>query len=197
MKKIVLASSSPYRKALLQKIIPVFDCFSPDIDETNRYNLDASTLVQQLSLKKAQACSPHFSDAYIIGSDQVALLKDTILGKPITHANAVQQLQQASGQLVTFYTGLTLFNSQNNQAITCCDTVEVKFRTLSNNEIEHYLQREQPYQCAGSFKSEGLGITLFEYIHCDDPNSLIGLPLIQLCHLFRQQNVNLLTEVAI
>lgn len=188
---LVLASTSKFRQALLQRLQIPFECASPNVDESRLPNESAYDLVTRLALAKAQAVQTHYSDALIIGSDQVAVLKDQILGKPHTHANAIAQLQASSNQYVEFLTGLCLLNTRTHSYQVDVVRYGVKFRPLTEQMIEHYLQREQPYNCAGSFKSEGLGITLFEKMQGDDPSALIGLPLIRLTDFLQQQGVML------
>lgn len=187
--KLVLASSSPFRKALLEKLQLPFETDSPDIDETPLEDENIETMVGRLAELKARALADKYPDALIIGSDQSATLHGKILDKPGNYEVAFQQLRAASGQSVTFYTGLCLFNSKNGQAETLCEPFIVKFRDLSDSEIEHYLKREQPYNCAGSFKSEALGISLFESLQGNDPNTLIGLPLIELCRMLKNNGM--------
>lgn len=189
-----LASTSVYRKALLQKLTSDFQTAAPDTDETPLPDEQPQQLVERLSLAKAQAVAASLTDGLIIGSDQVAVFNGTIIGKPHTYDNAVQQLTQFSGNSVTFLTGLALVNaaSGNQQVIT--EPFTVTFRQLSAAEIHNYLKRDNPLNCAGSFKSEGLGITLFEKLSGDDPNSLIGLPLIKLHQLLRNEGVDLLLQ---
>ncbi|MDO6762182.1 nucleoside triphosphate pyrophosphatase [Agarivorans sp. 1_MG-2023] len=190
--RLVLASSSPFRKQLLQKIISEFNTFNPDIDETPQSNETARQLVLRLAEHKALAGKQTFPEHLIIGSDQVCCINGNIVGKPGDHKSAVNQLSQASGQVITFYTGLALYNSTTQQMSSLVDTFDVGFRDLSPELIERYLKAEQPYNCAGSFKSEGSGIVLFKHLRGDDPNSLVGLPLIKLCALLEQQGVKLL-----
>ncbi len=192
MQQLILASSSPFRAELLAKLGLPFDAMSPDINEQVLPNENATQLVQRLSEQKAQAIAKHYSDALIIGSDQVAVLDGGILGKPRTHDNAVKQLQSASGKTVLFLTGLALFNSKTNEMQSLVEPFEVCFKPLTDKQIEFYLQQEQPYQCAGSFKSEGLGISLFSKLKGDDPNSLIGLPLIRLIEQLHHQGIDVL-----
>ena len=190
-KQIVLASSSPFRRELLEKLGLKFSCDSPDIDESPQPNETPQQLVVRLAQEKAKAVAARHPDALIIASDQCALLEGNILGKPGNHQTAVQQLQSASGKKVEFLTSLVLLNSNTGdmQADTC--PFVVYFRSLSCTEIEGYLNREQPYNCAGSFKSEGLGITLFQRLEGDDPNSLIGLPLIRLTAMLGNEGIRL------
>ncbi len=190
--RIILASSSPYRKALLQRLQLDFDTLSPDIDETPQKGESAEELVTRLSLLKAAAVARASPGALIIGSDQVALLESQILGKPGNHQQAVAQLRAASGRRVSFITGLCLFDSRNGCHQVAAVPFDVEFRQLNDAMIERYLKREQPYHCAGSFKSEGLGISLFERLRGDDPSALIGLPLIRLIRMLEKAGVSLL-----
>ncbi|MCG8488014.1 MAG: Maf family nucleotide pyrophosphatase [Candidatus Thiodiazotropha sp.] len=191
---LVLASSSPFRRELLSRLGLEFSTSSPDVDETRLNNESAEALVMRLSQQKAMAVAKSHPEALIVGSDQVATVDGAILGKPGNHEKAVEQLLNASGKKVTFYTGLTLYNSKTGQSQTCCEPFHVQFRTLNQTEIENYLLKEQPYNCAGSFKSEGLGISLFEYMEGADPNALIGLPLIRLNTMLRQEGVDILAQ---
>ncbi|MEI7377107.1 nucleoside triphosphate pyrophosphatase [Dickeya chrysanthemi] len=190
MSRIVLASTSIYRKALLEKLGLPFVCAAPDIDETPHDGENAVSLVRRLAISKARALANRYPNHLIIGSDQVCVLKGAITGKPHTPENAIRQLQQASGQCITFYTGLALFNSSTAHLQSVVEPFDVYFRTLSTREIERYVDIEQPLDCAGSFKSEGLGITLFDRLSGRDPNTLIGLPLITLLELLREEGVN-------
>jgi septum formation protein len=186
---IVLASTSPFRRQLLEKLGLAFETASPDTDETRAPGEAPEQLVCRLAEQKARAVAGAYPDALIIGSDQVACLDDQVLGKPGDHPCAVEQLSAASGRVVTFLTGLCLFNSATNRAQVICEPFRVHFRDLTPTQIENYLQREQPYRCAGSFKSEALGITLFSKLEGDDPNSLIGLPLIRLIAMLENEGV--------
>jgi len=192
MRRLILASSSPYRRALLDRLGLPYEALSPDIDESAVPGEAVEQLVQRLALGKARAIAAQHPDALVIGSDQVAYLDGQLLTKPGDHDRAVQQLQQASGKAVVFHTGLCLLDAMSGEALCEDVTYSVHFRVLTAVEIEAYLQRERPYDCAGSFKSEGLGITLFERLEGDDPNSLIGLPLIRLCAMLRQMGVAIL-----
>jgi len=187
--KLVLASSSPFRKALLDKLHLQFETDSPNIDETPLNSESIESMVMRLSEGKAKALSSKYPDALIIGSDQSAALKGKVLHKPGSYEVAFEQLKAASGQTITFYTGLCLFNSKSGHSETICEPFIVKFRELTDVEIENYLKREEPYNCAGSFKSEALGISLFESMRGDDPNTLIGLPLIQLCRMLKENGM--------
>lgn len=190
-KQLILASSSPYRRELLRKLGLDFACVAPDIDETPHANEAPEHLVARLALEKARAVARCNRDALIIASDQVALLDGRILGKPGNHAAARQQLAAASGNTVLFLTSLVLLDSATDQYQHEVVPFSVHFRSLTEDEIEGYLNKEQPYNCAGAFKSEGLGITLFERLEGDDPNTLIGLPLIQLTRMLAQAGVTL------
>jgi MAF protein len=191
---IILASSSEFRQSVLKKIKLPFSAFSPEIDETALANETPEQLVLRLSEQKARSALKHYTQGLVIGSDQVAIHNNQILGKPHTKANAVSQLQQFSGQKVTFLTGLCLFNIEQNKSISVIEPFHVYFRELNDDQINAYCDAEQPYQCAGSFKSEGLGICLFEKLEGNDPNSLIGLPIIKLTHMLLEQGVDVLTE---
>ncbi|MDX1757135.1 MAG: nucleoside triphosphate pyrophosphatase [Marinobacter sp.] len=183
---LVLASSSPYRRELLSRLGIPFEHASPDIDESPHPNESAQRLTVRLAAEKARALASQFPNHWIIGSDQVATLADgSILTKPGTHELASDQLARCSGQTVRFMTGLALLDSTDGQLATLCEPFEVQFRTLSDGDIEHYLRTDTPYDCAGSFRMEGLGIALFSGLAGRDPNSLIGLPLIGLCELLR------------
>lgn len=185
--KLVLASSSPFRKALLEKLNLSFVTDSPDIDETPLAGESIEAMVMRLAEGKARTLATHHPQALIIGSDQSASLNGEVLHKPGNFDNAFAQLKAASGQCITFYTGLCLLNSASGETQTICEPYQVTFRQLEDDEIRHYLETEQPYNCAGSFKSEALGICLFESMRGDDPNTLIGLPLIQLCRMLKAQ----------
>ncbi|WP_020681526.1 Maf family nucleotide pyrophosphatase [Marinobacterium rhizophilum] len=192
MNKLILASSSVYRRALLDKLQLPYECISPDIDEAAHPGESAENLVRRLALDKARAVAKTTPNALIIGSDQVAVLDGDIIGKPLTHDRAFAQLRRASGRSVRFITGLCLLNSNSQHSQIDAIDFYVHFRRLSEQQIEHYLQREQPYHCAGSFKAEGLGIALFERLEGDDPNSLIGLPLIRLVRMLENAGVQVL-----
>ena len=193
-KKLLLASTSRYRKALLDKTGLVFSCAAPDIDESPQPDEQPDALVKRLAFAKASVLAVACPEHLIIGSDQVCVINGKITGKPHTFDNAFRQLRAASGKTVTFYTGLSLYNSETQTAQTLCETFDVSFRPLSDDEITGYLHREQPYDCAGSFKCEGLGITLFDRLTGRDPNTLIGLPLIALLSLLREHGINPLLE---
>ena len=188
--KLILASSSPYRKSLLNKLQIPFICESPDIDESKLSNETPKQLVERLSIDKAKAVADKYigEDYLVIGSDQVAALNENILTKPGNFDNAVTQLRLCSNKTVEFYTGLCLYSSKTQQYQSCVEPFSVVFRDLTLEEIEDYIKADKPYDCAGSFKAEELGITLFEKMIGDDPNSLIGLPLIQLTNMLKNQN---------
>lgn len=190
MKPIVLASTSPFRRSLLEKLGIPFITAAPEVDETPHQGEDARHLVARLAQAKAQALKERYPHHLIIGSDQVCVLNNQIAGKPHSEENAVRQLMLARGTIVTFYTGLALYNSANGQLQTLCEPFDVHFRHLTEEEIRRYVQKEQPLNCAGSFKSEGLGITLFERLEGKDPNTLVGLPLISLCEMLRNEDCN-------
>lgn len=190
MSNLLLASTSPWRRMLLEKLSLPFECAAPEVNETPLPGESARQLVTRLAQAKAQALASRFPQHLIIGSDQVCVLDGDITGKPRTEENAYRQLRKASGTIVTFYTGLALYNSANGHLQTECEPFDVHFRHLSDQEIEAYIRKENPLQCAGSFKSEGLGITLFERLEGRDPNSLVGLPLIALCQMLRREGFN-------
>lgn len=187
--RLILASSSPYRATLLSKLGLTFEQHSPNIDETPRPGETPAALVTRLAEAKARAVAAQHPDALIIASDQVAVLGDSMLGKPGNHATAVQQLRNASGNEVVFLTALALFNSASDRLHLDVEPFTVQFRTLSPAQIDNYLRIERPYDCAGAFKSEGLGIALFNRLSGDDPNSLIGLPLIRLIRMLEQEDI--------
>ncbi len=188
---LLLASSSPYRRALLERLGVTFETASPDIDESPRPNESPEQLAIRLAESKARALANRYPQHWIIGSDQVACLPDgTLLAKPGTHEQAISQLQRSSGETVQFLTGLTLLDPSAGRSQTHCERFAVQFRDLTAEEIEGYLHREQPYDCAGSFRMEGLGIALFKAMEGRDPNSLIGLPLIALNDMLRNWGLN-------
>lgn len=189
---LVLASGSNYRQALLKKLQLNFTVASPNIDESPLANEAPIELALRLSKLKACALMGKFPDHLIIGSDQVALLNGRQLNKPGNRDNAIAQLKAASGNQVSFYTGICVVNSKTKQCLTDLDICTVFFKTLTLQQIKHYVDFDQPYDCAGGFKSESLGIALFEKIQGDDPNALVGLPLIKLIALLAQFDVHLL-----
>jgi len=189
---IVLASTSIYRSQLLSTLQIPFQTAAPDVDETPLAGESAEQTSYRLAQVKAQVVAKRFPDALIIGSDQVALLDGQQIGKPLTHDNAVIQLRTMRGKTVTFYTALSLLNAVSKEMQTEVAITKVSFRDLSDDAIERYLRKEQPYHCAGSAKSEGLGIALISRIQGDDPNALIGLPLIILVSMLENQGVRIL-----
>lgn len=190
-RQIILASSSPYRRELLRKLGLDFACVSPRVDETPQDKETPEQLVARLALQKARAVARCNRDALIIASDQVAVLNGRVLGKPGAHEAARRQLADASGNKVLFLTSLVLFDSASGDYQLEVVPFSVYFRTLDDAEIEGYLNKERPYDCAGSFKSEGLGVTLFERLEGEDPNTLIGLPLIKLSRMLANAGIRL------
>jgi len=188
---LVLASSSIYRKQLLSRLNIPFETLAPNVDETPLPHESARDTSMRLAQVKARAVADNYPDALIIGSDQVALLEGQQLGKPLTHDNAVKQLRTMRGKTTHFYTALTLLNSRTGHMQTEVAENLVTLRNLSEAEIEGYLLSEQPYHCAGSAKTEGLGIALISRMSGDDPNALIGLPLILLVEMLHRENVRL------
>ena len=191
MQTLVLGSSSPFRREVLEKLGLPFVTDAPQTDETAIPGETPTELVQRLASAKAHDVGARNPDALIIGSDQVACIDGRILGKPGDRDNAIRQLTAAAGKTVTFYTGLCVLNMASGEEQTAVEPFEVHFRPLSTAQIERYVDREQPFNCAGSFKSEGLGITLFSALHGRDPNTLIGLPLILLVEMLNQQGISL------
>ena len=192
MPQLVLASTSPFRRQLLEKLQLEFITDSPDIDEARREGETPEQLVARLAEEKARAVAERQADSLIIGSDQVAVIGSEILGKPGSHEKAVAQLKTASGRRVTFLTGLCLYNSATGDSQVEVVPFAVVFRELSESQIENYLKAEQPYNCAGSFKSEAMGIALFERLEGEDPNTLIGLPLIRLVRMLEAEGVRVI-----
>lgn len=190
--QIVLASTSPYRKALLSQLGLPFTTARPDVDETPLERENAWDLVQRLGEAKARAVAPQFPGAIIIGSDQAAVLDESILGKPGTHEQALDQLSRASGRSVVFYTSLCVLNTASGGCHVDVVPYEVFFRELTLQQIERYLRREQPYDCAGAFKAEGLGVALFERHAGEDPSALIGLPLMKLVTLLAREGIDVI-----
>ena len=189
---LILGSTSRYRKELLTRLRIPFETASPDVDETPHSNESPKDLALRLALAKARAVALKYPEAVVIGSDQVADLEGTPLGKPVNHANAILQLQRMRGKTVIFQTALSVVCIATGYERTDLAEVKVKFRDLSDAEIETYLRAEEPYDCAGSAKSEGLGISLLDAIDNDDPTALIGLPLIRTCQMLREAGVKLL-----
>lgn len=189
---LVLASTSIYRSELLARLRIPFQTTAPDVDETPLPDESAKQTSWRLSRAKAKAVAVRHPDALIIGSDQVALLGNQQVGKPLTHDNAVRQLRAMRGQTVTFYTALTLLNARSGDIQTEVAVNRVHYRELTDTQIESYLHKEQPYHCAGSVKSEGLGIALVSSMEGDDPNALVGLPLILLVNMLSRQGIAIL-----
>ncbi|KAA8706164.1 Maf family protein [Pseudomonas cannabina] len=191
MPSLLLASSSPYRRELLARLRVPFTCKSPDIDESPRPNEAARDLVMRLARQKAEALAGEYPHHLIIGSDQVAVLDGRILGKPHTFERAMEQLGAASGASVTFLTGLALLNSSTGERQIDCVPFTVHMRELDRASIERYLRAEEPYDCAGSFKAEGLGVSLFRSTEGSDATSLIGLPLIRLVDMLIKEGISI------
>ena len=193
--KLVLASSSPFRKQLLQRLQLSFVTASPDIDESKLDDESPRDYVNRLSREKSQVLALHHPDSLIIGSDQVLLTSNgQIQGKPITHANAVRQLQCVRGTQALLITGLALYNSQTRQIQSDVVDYQIRYRNYSDEEIENYLMREKPYNCAGALKSEGLGTVLLSQLSGDDPTAVIGLPLIRLTEMLLHEGYPVLSS---
>lgn len=190
MRRLILASSSPYRRVLLERLKLPFESASPHINEERLQGEPPGQLATRLATEKAQALRRSFPDALIIGSDQVAECAGQILGKPGTTENAVKQLRLCSGKTVKFHTGISLLDTRTGNQQAACEHYSVHFRNLTDAEVERYIALDTPLGCAGSFKAEGLGITLFEKMEGSDPNSLIGLPLIRLIDMLKLAGVN-------
>ena len=188
-KSLVLASTSPFRKEILSRLHIPFETFAPLVDETPLENESPTQLVTRLSILKAKSAQSEYPQALIIGSDQVAVIDNTILGKPGNHEQAVKQLNQASGKQVDFLTGLSVINTETDKIQTDMVHFSVKFRPLTSTQIENYLKVDKPYNCAGSFKSEGLGIALLDRMIGSDPTSIIGLPLIRLVRMLEVEDL--------
>ena len=189
MRRLLLASSSPYRRELLSRLRLPFDCRAPEVDETPHPDESPEQLVRRLSREKALALAETHPDHLIIGSDQAAVLGDRIIGKPHTLERAREQLLSCSGKRLDFLTGLTLLDTRNGAEQVDCLRFSVHFRELSEAQIERYLIAEQPFDCAGSFKAEGLGISLFRATEGEDATSLIGLPLIRLVEMLNSAGI--------
>ncbi|MBB1073964.1 septum formation inhibitor Maf [Rhodoferax sp. 4810] len=188
---LILASTSPYRRDLLTRLRLPFTTIAPQVDEQPLPNELPHALVQRLSIAKARAVAAQYPTALIIGSDQVACLDGQIIGKPGEREAAIAQLTQASGRMVEFLTGLCLMNAAMGESQYYCESSRVYFRASSTADIIAYVDREQPFNCAGSIQSEGLGIALFERLESDDPTALIGLPLIRLVSFLQAAGYNL------
>ncbi len=187
--QLVLGSSSIYRRELLQRLQIPFETADPEIDENPLPKETPEATALRLAKTKARAVAFNFPAALIIGADQVAMLNGVQLGKPLNHSNAFQQLRLMRGKEVMFYTAISLFNSCNNHMQTRIVTFRIKFRQLSDQQLLNYLDKEQPYHCAGSAKSEGLGIALIERMTGEDPNALIGLPMIALVDMLMNEGI--------
>jgi 7-methyl-GTP pyrophosphatase len=190
--ELVLASTSPYRRALLERLGLPFSVANPEVLEERRAGEAPEAMAGRLAEAKARAVANRHPGSLIIGSDQVAVCEGEILGKPLTHANAVGQLRSLSGREAVFYTAVCVHRTHTGASRARVVPCRVTFRTLDDATIENYLAREQPYDCAGSAKSEGLGIALIARIQSEDPSALIGLPLIALVDLLREQGLNVL-----
>jgi len=191
-KRLVLASTSPYRRQLLERLRYPFDVTSPNVDESPRLGELPSATAQRLAQAKAQSAAGQFDDALIIGSDQVADLDGVALSKPGDHAHAVAQLQSLSGRTVVFHTAVALVDAASGRCQARLVDVRSTFRQLSATAIDSYLRRERPYDCAGAVKSEKLGIALFVAIESSDPTALIGLPLITVTELLASEGLDVL-----
>ncbi|HSN18884.1 MAG TPA: Maf family nucleotide pyrophosphatase [Gammaproteobacteria bacterium] len=188
---LILASTSRHRRMLMERLGLPFTAVAPGVDETRSFKEPVEQLVRRLSRAKAEAVAAANPGSLIIGSDQAAERDGEILGKPGDHATATGQLRAASGKYMKFHTGLCVIDTRDGRVQEYTDVTRVAFRRLADAEIERYLQAERPYDSAGSFKSEGLGISLFEGIESNDPSALIGLPLIALCRFLRQAGIDL------
>ena len=188
---IVLASSSPYRREILERLGLNFQCRSPDIDESPRSGESPDDLVRRLSGEKARAVAGDLTEGLVIGSDQVAVLQGRILGKPVDHADAVAQLRAGSGRQTTLYCGVALLNLASGNLRSAVERVTVECRELSEAEILRYLEADKPYDCCGSLKVEGSGISLLRRINSDDPNAITGLPVIRLIEMLRAEGIAL------
>ncbi len=191
-RKLILGSTSPYRREMLARLGVAFEVAAPDVDEIALPSETPEQLACRLAMAKAQAVAARFPSAVVIGSDQVADLEGLALGKPGNHTRAVAQLQQMRGRTVIFQTAVAVVCKDSGFAQMDLAPVKVRFRQLSDAEIEAYLQAENPYDCAGSAKSEGLGIALLEAIENDDPTALVGLPLIRTCRMIRAAGIKVL-----
>jgi septum formation protein len=189
---LVLGSTSPYRRELLSRLRLAFDVVAPEVDESPRPGEAPAAIARRLALAKARAVAERYPEAVVIGSDQVADLDGTALGKPGSHDNAVAQLRLMRGRTVVFHTALAVVCHASRFEELDLAPVRVRFRAYDDAEIEAYLRAEQPYDCAGSARSEGLGIALLEAIDSDDPSALVGLPLIRTCRMLRAAGVRLL-----
>jgi septum formation protein len=188
---LILASASKYRAMLLGRLGLPYTCYPPGVDEQSLPGEDPREMVGRLAAAKASAVSDVFPEATVIGSDQLAVFDGLPVGKPGSHQRAVEQLRAFSSKTIDFMTSVTVLASPGGVEASHTDCTRVKFRTLSDADIERYLAKEQPYDCAGSFRAEALGITLFESISSEDPTALLGLPLIRTAELLRQAGFSL------
>jgi septum formation protein len=188
---LILASSSKYRVMLLQRFGIPFSCQSPDIDETARNGESPDTLVERLAAWKAEIVSLKYPQAVVIGSDQIAVFNGQMIGKPGSHQAAREQLEAFSGQVIEFLTAVSVQHLESGFSDQHTDCTRVTFRALQDAEIERYLEKEKPYDCAGAFKAESLGIALFERISSEDPTALVGLPLIGTAAMLRRAGFEL------
>ncbi len=191
--QLVLASTSPYRRELLARLGVPFQVAAPDVDETPLAGESPDETAQRLSLRKARAVAERYPDALIIGSDQVALLEGVQLGKPGSHEKAVEQLRAMRGKTLEFHTALTLLNARTGSVQTANVPVRLVMRAYSDAQIEAYLRKDQPYNCCGSARSESLGIALIARYETEDPNALVGLPLIKLTEMLANEGMDVLT----
>ncbi len=196
-KRIVLASSSPSRIAIMQQLGFPFEKRSPEIDESRQAGESVPAMVQRLAIEKAQAVAPHYPDALIIGSDQVAEIDGEVAGKPHVHDRALEQLMQVSGQVIDFHNGLCLLNAHSGTTHVKLNTVRVHFKIFTRAQADLYLRLDTPYACAGSIKIEGRGIALIQRIDSKDPYSLVGLPLIDLVDLLAEEGVDVLSTISL
>ena len=189
---IILASSSPFRKSLLERLQLDFQTISPDIDESHHQGERAEDYVCRLARQKAEVIAEQHPLSIIIGSDQCALLDGKILGKPGSHEIALEQLKNSRGKTIVFHTGLCVMQQSSGFREVEDILFEVTFRELSDEQLEHYLRVEQPYECAGSFKSEAYGICLFSEMRGNDPTALVGLPLIRLTNMLERAGISII-----
>jgi septum formation protein len=187
--RLILASSSPFRRALLERLGKAFEVIVPEADETPRPGESPQSLVERLAVAKARIVADSHPGTLVIGSDQVAVHDSEIVGKPHTHDNAMRQLRAASGNRISLYTGLALINADSGRVQSEVVPYHVVFRKLTDAQIDSYLRKEEPYNCAGSIRSEGLGIALLERFEGEDPNALIGLPLIRLVRMLENEGL--------
>lgn len=190
--KLILASSSPYRRELLERLKIPFEVIAPHVDETPRPGEPPVEMVERLAVEKARVIASRTPDSLVIGSDQVALYDNIMVGKPRDHDEAMRQLRDASGKTVTLYCGLALVNASTSHVQSEVIPFRVTFRELTESQIESYLHKERPYSCTGSVKSEGLGIALLEKFDGEDPNALIGLPLIRLIRMLENEGIEVI-----